>query len=91
MNRKDLKMLSEAYETEILKEYSADYFLRKARSKRLAKEDFFKALNAVESLLNNQDLKDSFTSEDLKPVYQRLDKMREIIIDLSHSPRYKES
>jgi hypothetical protein len=91
MNKKDLNMLSEAYENEILKEYSSDYFLRKARSKRLAKEAFFKALNTVESLLNDQNLKDAFTSEDLKPLYQKFDKMREIIIDLSHSPRYKES
>ena len=51
MNKKDLNMLSEAYENEILKEYSSDYFLRKARSKRLAKEAFFKALNKFSFLI----------------------------------------
>jgi len=91
MTKKDINFLSEAYETQILKEFGEFHFLKKSREKRLAKEEFFKVLNALESLLNNQNLKDAFTSEDLKPVYQRLDKMREIIIDLSHSPRYKES
>ncbi len=76
MNRKDLNMLSEAYD-----EISSDQTNTKDPVIKMVAD----SLNAVESNLNDKTFQDKVSFEEIVEMYKKADSIREKLTRLSHN------